>query len=563
MLVRAGYIDKLATGIFSYLPLAWRSLRKIEQILREEIDAIGGQELSMPVVHPAEAWQRTGRWYEIDDSMVRFKDRRGHDMALAMTHEEIVGQLAGSFIRSYRQLPQLIYQIQTKFRDEARARGGLIRVREFVMKDSYSLDVDEAGLAKQYAAHYHAYFRIGLRVGLPLIAVGSDVGMMGGNQAHEFMYLTDIGEDTLVISDSGQYAANQEAAVFAKPPFDGGPAQPIARVETPGVETIEALAAFLSISPMQTAKAVFQVASFAKGKPDHLIVALIRGDLEVNLTMLRNRIGALAIRAAQVDEILEKGAVPGYGSAIGVNRANVIVVADDSIAEATNLVAGANEAGWHLTGTNYGRDFTADIVANIAQAREGDICATGNEKLTLRRGVEVGNIFQLGTKYTEANKAYFMAENGESRPIVMGSYGIGVGRLLGCAAEEHHEDKGLKLPISIAPFHVALISLCRKTENAERAESLYQDLLGAKVEVLFDDRDATAGVKFADADLRGLPLRVLISDRSLGEGMVEVQRRSDDEREMVPIDQAVGFLQSKIADLFAEIAATLNAAPYL
>ena len=563
LLVRAGFVDKLAAGIFSYLPLAWRSLRKIEQILREEMDAIGGQELNMPVVHPAEAWQRTGRWYEIDDSMVRFKDRRGHDMALAMTHEEIVGALAASYIRSYRQLPQLVYQIQTKFRDEARARGGLIRVREFVMKDSYSLDVSEAGLIAQYANHYHAYLRIGRRVSLPLVAVGSDVGMMGGSQAHEFMYVTPIGEDTLVISESGDYAANQEAAVFQKTAFDGGAPQPLSEVETPDVETIEALAAFLDVSPMQTAKAVFQMGTFSGERAERLVIALIRGDMDVNLTMLRNRAGALALRPARADEILAVGSVPGYGSAIGINRTECLVVADDSIVETSNLVAGANKAGWHLRNTNYGRDFEADVVGNIAEAKEGDVSVTRNDRLTLVRGVEVGNIFQLGTKYTEVNKAYFTDENGTSKAIVMGSYGIGVGRLLGCVAEEHRDEGGLKWPISIAPFHIALLSLCTKEENIKIAESFYQRLLEENIEVLFDDRELRAGVKFADADLRGLPLQVVISDRSLAEGKVEVKRRANGAREMIDLSEAVEALQHIINSLFAEINETLGDVPVL
>ncbi len=552
LLVRAGYIDKLSAGIFSYLPLAWRSIRKIEQILREEMDAIGGQELSMPVVHPAEPWQRTGRWYDIDDSMVRFKDRKGHDMALAMTHEEIVGELAASHIRSVKNLPQLIYQIQTKFRDEARPRGGLIRVREFIMKDSYSLDTDEEGLRTQYARHYTAYMRIGARVGLPLVAVGSDVGMMGGKLAHEFIYLTPIGEDTIILSESGDYAANREAAVFAKPKFDGGTSLPLSEIETPGTETIADLADFLKISPMQTAKALFQVATFAGETPSKVVVALIRGDLEVNLTMLRNRLGALEIRPAVADEIASIGAVAGYGSAIGIQREGTLVIVDDSVAETSNLVAGANKAGYHLLNTNYGRDFAADIVGNIADAQEGFESLLGG-RLVEKRGVEVGNIFQLGTKYTEANKVYVTLESGESVPVVMGSYGIGVGRVLACAAEEYHDEQGLKLPISIAPYHVALVSLCRDEANVKKAEAFYLELMGAGVEVLFDDRPTTAGVKFADADLRGLPIQVIISDRSLSTDSVEVKLRSNGSRTVVPYAEVVDFLKKTIQGMFAEL----------
>jgi len=330
-------------------------------------------------------------------------------------------------------------------------------------------------------------------------------------------------------------------------------------VETPHTTTIAALASFLNVSTRQTAKAVFQVGSLAGDKPDQLVLALIRGDMEVNLIKLRNLAGVLALRPAQVEEILAIGAVPGYGSAIGIDRTNVIVVADTSIADQTNLVAGANKEGWHLTGTNYGRDFTADAVGDIAEAQDGDLSVISGDRLTLRRGVEVGNIFQLGTKYTEANKAYYTDENGEAKPILMGSYGIGVGRLLACVAEEHLDAKGLCFPISIAPYHVSLISLCR---NPERPEALYKEMLEAGIEVLFDDCESSAGVKFADSELRGLPIQVVISERSLKGGNVEVILRKDGSRELVPVEGAVAALKSVISSMFADIQTVLADARY-
>jgi prolyl-tRNA synthetase len=561
LLLRAGYVRQLAAGIFSYLPLAQRSLKKIEQILREEMDRIGGQELSLPVVHPAELWQQTGRWTAIGQEMVRFKDRRDHDMLLAMTHEEVVAALAASEIRSYRQLPQLVYQIQTKFRDEARPRGGLIRVREFVMKDSYSLDRDEAGLRRQYAAHYHAYFRIGARAALPLIAVGSDVGMMGGKVAHEFMYLTPVGEDTLVRCPGCGYSANHEVARFVKEPFDGGAPRPVEKVATPGKQTIEDLAAFLGVDPRQTLKVVFFVANYGSDKPAKLVVAAVRGDMEVNQTQVTNLARANTTRPARPEEVAAAGLVPGYGSPVGLAPGKAVVVVDDLVAGATNLVAGANEADHHLRNVCPDRDFKPDVVGHIALAREGAPCANCGKPLNLARGVEVGNIFQLGTRYTVPLDALFNDEDGQRKPIVMGSYGIGVGRLLACVAEEHRDEYGLALPVSVAPYQVNLVSLARKEETRTAAERLYADLQAAGVEVLYDDRDTTPGVKFAEADLRGMPLRLTVSDRSLTKGGVELKRRRVKEFTLVPLAEAVAATRREIQAQHDEIAAGVAKAP--
>ena len=562
LLLRAGYIRQLAAGIYSYLPLAWRSLRKIEQILREEMDRIDGQELSMPVVHPAELWQATGRWYDIDDTMARFVDRRGRDMLLAMTHEESVAFHAASEIRSYRQLPAMIYHMQTKFRDELRSRGGLIRVREFTMKDSYSLDRDAEGLAAQYDAHYEAYGRIGRRCGLPLTAVQSDVGMMGGKIAHEFMYVSPIGEDSLALCDGCGYAANREVADFRLDPVPGEPAE-IERVHTPGAKTIAELAEMLEISPERTAKMVFYTGTFASDGPDSagddgepaektekLVAAIVRGDLEANPISVQQIAGALDLRPASEEEIEAAGMVPGFASPMGLEPGAAVVVVDSFVAESPNLVLGANERDYHLRNVCCGRDYEPDAVGRLAAAEEGLPCAQCGEPLRMARGVEVGNIFQLGTRYSEGLGALYTDEDGTERPIWMGSYGIGLGRLLACVAEEYRDDNGLMLPASVAPYHVSLVSLARSDEAHAEAEALFGTLVGAGVEVLFDDRrDQSAGVKLNDADLRGLPMRLIVGEKSLAAGGAEFTRRGESEREIVPLGEVVDRVRSEVATL--------------
>lgn len=551
LLLRAGYIRPLAAGIFSYLPLARRALNKIENIIREEMDAIGGQEITMPVVHPADIWKETQRWFQIGSELTRFHDRAKRDMVLAMTHEEVVTDLARREIRSYRQLPRLIYQIQTKWRDEPRPRAGLIRVREFAMKDSYSLDADVMGLDKQYRAHYHAYFRIYTRCGLPVVAVKSDVGMMGGSQAHEFMYITSIGEDTLFLCNHCGYSANREVASFQKPLAPPQALFTVEKIETPNTTTIEALADFLKVDKSRTAKAVFMVATITEGESDieRFVLVIVRGDMEVNETKLANSVRAKAMRPAREEEILAVGAVPGYGSAIGV-KPDTLVVVDDAVINSPNLVAGANEAGYHLKNVNYGRDYTATITADIVAAQEGDPCPLCGSPLHTVRGVEVGNIFKLGTRYTAAMGATFLDQNGEAKPIIMGSYGIGVGRLLACISEECHDENGLQLPVSIAPYHLHLVAL---PGGEEQAEKLYKELTHAGIETLYDDRDERAGVKFNDADLIGLPLRVTVSKRSMENGGVEFKRRDATTQEVVALDDLITRAQSELAAMHEAI----------
>jgi prolyl-tRNA synthetase len=541
LLLRAGFIRQLAAGVFSYLPLAKRSIGKIEAILREEMGAVGGQEVSMPVVQPADVWKRSGRYTATGRELIKLHDRRDREMVLAMTHEEIVAGLAASEVDSYQRLPRLVYQIQTKFRDDARPRAGLIRAREFTMKDAYSLDRDEVGLDEQYENLYEAYFRIFARCGLPAIAVGSDVGMMGGSMAHEFMYPSPIGEDTILICDDCGYTANRQVARFRKPlPEDEEPRE-IEKIATPDVDTIEALARSLGIPESHMAKAVFMVATIEDS--ERFVFAVVRGDMETNETKLANAVGAGELRPALPQEIRAIGAEPGYGSPIGVDDA--LVVVDDAIPASPNLVAGANEEGYHFLNVNHGRDFEADVVSDIALAEEGVPCPDCGSPMRAERGIEVGNTFKLGTRYSEALGATFLDRDGEHRPVVMGCYGIGVGRLLACIAEEHHDEDGLIWPISVAPYQVYLIA----GEVGEMADGLYESLVSAGIEVLYDDRRESLGARFKDADLIGIPLRLTLTPRSLQGGGVEIKGRSEAESYIVSTEEAAPVVRGEIADL--------------
>lgn len=550
LLLRAGFVRQQAAGIFSYLHLGYRTLQKLETIMRQEIDGLGGQEMLMPLVHPAAVWQESKRWYEIDDEMGRFQDKNGRDMVLALSHEEIVTDLARREIQSYRQLPRLVYHIQLKWRDDPRPRAGLIRAREFTMLDSYTLDADDAGLDKQYWAHYEAYFRIYGRCALPVIAVESDVGMMGGTLAHEYMYLAPIGEDTLLLCAACDYKANRQIATFRKTAVPDEPILPVEKVATPEAKTIEALAQFLGVPKSKTAKAVFMTATVKEGqaKSEKLIFAVVRGDMELNETKLANAVRAQALRPSTEEEIRAVGAVPGYASPIGLS--GIMVVVDDAAAAAPNLVAGANEAGYHLKNVNHGRDYTADIITDIAAAADGDACPHCGERLTAVRGVEVGNIFKLGTRYTETMGATYLDEQGVARPIIMGSYGVGVTRVLACLAEHHHDEQGLIWPITVAPYQVHLVVL---RGGEDTAVALYHQLQQAGVEVLFDDRDESPGVKFNDADLIGLPIRLTVSGRSLQNGGVECKLRRAAERTIIPLADVVSQVQAMIAELRQEV----------
>lgn len=548
-LLRAGYIHQLGAGIFSLLPLGLRTIRNIERIIREEMDAIGGQEIQMPVVNPADIWKETGRYYSIDKELSRFNDRVGREMVLAMTHEEAVSDIARAQIDSYKRLPSMVYQIQTKWRDDPRPRAGLIRVREFTMKDSYTFDKDHEGLVKQYEAHYKAYFRIFGRCGLPVIAVGSDSGMMGGKVAHEYMYLSPIGEDTIIICGSCGLTANRQVATFRKESFPEQPAE-ITEVKTPDTKTIEALAEFLQVPASKTAKAVFYMGTYTDEdgtEMEKLITAVIRGDLNVEDAKVQRAAQANRLRPAHDEEILAAGMVPGYGSPIGAQ--SDIVVVDESAAHSNNLVAGANKDGYHLLHTNFERDYTG-TVADIASAGEGHACSECGHPLAVQKGVEVGNIFQLGTRYSETMGCYFQTEDGKREPVIMGSYGIGVGRLLACVAEEYAGESGMSLPVTIAPYQVHLVSLVK---DSEIPDGLYEQLLSEGIDVLYDDRKGSAGVKFNDADLIGIPIRITIGNRGLKENSAEVAVASEPEKRMIGLDSIITEIKSIISSRISQL----------
>lgn len=545
LMLRAGMIRPLAAGIYSYLPLGWRVLRKIEAIIREEMDAIGGQELSLPVVNPAEVWIATGR-YDAPapgPALVRFKDRAGRPMVLAMTHEEVVADLLRREIHSYRQLPLMVYHIQTKFRDEPRPRGGLLRAREFTMKDAYSCHADSASLDEYYPRMYQAYTNIFRRCGVETIAVEADTGIMGGAISHEFMIVNEEGEDTLILCPGCGYAANAEKAIFALPPQEREPEQPIEEVATPGCDTIQSVAEYVGVPTRQTLKAVFYTTSDGQ-----VIFVVIRGDLEVNEVKLSNVLGGTGLEPASDEALCEAGIVAGYASPVGY-KGSARVIADQSITAGSNFVVGANKEGYHLKNVNYPRDFTADMVVDIALARAGDACAKCGRALTAVRGIELGHLFKLGTKYSEAVGATYLDPNGQARPIVMGSYGIGTGRLMAAIVEQHHDEKGIVWPASVAPFQIHLVALStNEPEVVEQAEILYRELEEHGYEVLYDDRDETAGVKFNDADLIGIPWRLTISRRTLTQDGIELKRRDEAREQLVKRD-----------DLFAKLDAMLRA----
>ncbi len=545
LLLRAGYLRQLGAGIYSLLPLGFRVNQRVEQVIREELNAIGGQEMEMPVVHPADLWKESGRWYEIGPEMARFKDRGERDMVLAMTHEEVVADLLRDIVRSYRQLPIIIYHFQTKFRDEPRSRGGLIRVREFVMKDSYSCDRDEAGLDAAYWAHHRAYSRIFERLGLDAIPVSSDVGMMGGSLAHEFMVLNPAGEDVLVICEACGYAANRQIAPTVARDPDAEELLPTEEVATPDATTIDALAVFLGVAASRTAKATFFVTGDGR-----FVVAIVRGDYDVNETKLVNAIKATGgLRPAQVEEITARGMEAGYGSPIGARDA--VIVVDELAARSPNLVAGANRPGYHLRNVNVPRDFTPDIVTDIASVREGDACPECGKPVVLRNGIEIGNIFKLGTKYTVALGAEYLGEDGERHPIVMGSYGIGLGRNVACVVEAHHDEKGIAWPAEVAPYPAHLVALGggREPKVTEVAETLYEAAAagGPDREILYDDRDDSPGVKLTDAELLGMPWILTVSPRSLKAGGIEVTNRATGERCVRSIEEVTAFLTGRAA----------------
>lgn len=550
LLQRAGFIKPLASGIYTQMPLGWRVSKKIMDIFRLEMDALGCQEMAMPILNPAEIWQQTGRWDSVGPALVKWKDRNQRDMALAMTHEESLSDILKTELESYKQLPILVYHIQTKVRDEPRPRGGLIRVREFIMKDAYSVHVDQADIDRFYPGMVQAYRNIYAACDLDIVEVEADPGMMGGSDSHEFMVLSESGEDSIFISSDGTYSVNGERAVFDK---GTPPREELAEIEevyTPNCKTIAQVADFLGVPQTRTVKAVFYI---AENETQDFIFVLIRGDLPVNEVKLGNALGGLRFRAATEEEIAAVGAVPGYGTPIGLNKdlgkgRKIIIVADDSAVNFPNLVSGANKEEYHFKNTNAHRDYEPDIVTDIALAQHGDKCVDSEAVLELHRGIEAGHCFKLGKRYSEPMGLTYLDENGKAQAPVMGSYGIGVGRLMAAIVEQHHDEHGIIWPESVTPFDIHLVSLAKRVEDevGQEAEALYQELEEVGFDVLFDDRKESPGVKFADADLIGIPWRITISARSLKNGGVEVKRRSEPEREIMSLDDIVDYLLDEI-----------------
>ena len=543
LMIRAGYMKLVANGIWSLAMPAKRIARKIENIIREEMDAVDGQECMFPVVMPREMWDESGRYSSIGDEMVRFKDRNGRDYVLGMTHEEAAVQFARDAVNSYQQLPFMIYQIQTKFRDEGRARGGLIRVREFTMKDAYSFHISQEDLEKYYIRVYDAYNRIFKRIGMRnFISVLSDSGMMGGAVSHEFMLLTDIGEDTLVICPECDYKSNMEVARCMPEAYPEEEPQAIEEVYTGDAKEIAEVTAYLGDIP--ASKTVKAVCYNIKGDAVRTVLCFIRGDLEVNEAKLKKIVRAEVVPANLADSAL----VAGNIGPVGLKADNVTVVVDASLKGAVNMVTGANKDGYHLKNVCEGRDFKASD-ADIAKVREGARCPVCGAPLTVKNGIEIGNIFQLGTKYTASMGMTVLNKEGKAVNPIMGCYGIGIGRAIASVAEERADDKGLNWPMSIAPWHVYLCALrVDDSEVRAKAEALYNDMRSAGIEVIYDDREASPGFKFSDCDLMGIPLRVVVSPRSLAAGEVELQSRESGERKNMPYVGCVEEIGKIIAE---------------
>lgn len=540
LMVRAGMIRKLAAGIYNYLPLGLRSIRKVENIVREEMNRAGAIELLMPAVLPAEPWIESARWDYYGKELLRFKDRAERDFCLGPTHEEIITDIVRKEIRSYKQLPVNFYQIQTKFRDEIRPRFGIMRAREFIMKDAYSFDVSDEKADRSYQAMYDAYVRIFERCGLEFSVVAADSGNIGGSFSHEFMVTADTGEDVIMSSTEADYSANLELAKIgvSEDEREGLRTtlglEEISEVHTPGLKTVEDVAQLLKVKPEKLIKTL--IVRTEAGP----VVSLVRGDAELSLTKLRNFLGCDVAELADPQTISEVSGGPlGFSGPVGLKRKNVKVVADKSVRNIKNAVTGANKADYHITGVNPGRDFEADFYTDIRVAREGDQCPV-SEKGVLRasRGIEVGHIFKLGTKYSEALGAVYVDESGTEKPLIMGCYGIGIGRTVAAAIEQNNDEYGIKFPVPLAPFEVSVLPINTKQQDVkEAAEKIYIELLDTGADVLIDDRVETAGVKFKDSDLMGIPVQITVGRRNLQEDTVEIKNRNSGKRTRVTVGE--------------------------
>lgn len=546
LLVRGGFIRKLTSGMYTYLPLGFRALQKVIGIVREEMNRAGAQEILMPMVQPGDLWQESGRWKKYGPELLRFRDRHDRDYCLGPTHEEVVTDIARRELQSYRQLPINLYQIQTKFRDEIRPRFGLMRGREFVMKDAYSFDVDDAGASRSYEIMHRAYSRIFARCGLEFRAVEADTGTIGGSYSHEFMVLAETGEDTLVICDACAYAANVEKAAIV--PLDeaapDGAQQALARVATPGMKQVDKVAECLKVRPSDVIKTMIYLAD---GKP---VAALVRGDREVQTVKLKNLLDANEVEALTEEQVWQQTRLPvGY---LGPMDLDIAVVADQEVMRMVDAVAGANEKGFHCTGVNPGRDFQPDVVGDLRQIAADDRCPVCGGSLRLKEGIEVGHIFKLGTNYSEAMAATFQDSDGQEKPFIMGCYGIGVSRVVAAAIEQNHDAKGIIFPVPLAPFQVIVLNLGPKDETFCRvAEGLYNDLRAQGLDVLYDDRDERPGSKFNDADLLGIPFRLTVGKTYEKEGKVELRSRRTGETELLPLDGAVAHIAGLVRQALA------------
>jgi prolyl-tRNA synthetase len=541
LMLRAGMIRKVAAGVYTYLPLGLRVIRKIEQIVREEMNRAGAQELLMPIASPAELWRETGRWEYYGKELFRFKDRHEREFCLGPTHEEVITDLFRREVRSYRQLPLNFYQIQTKFRDEIRPRFGLMRGREFIMKDAYSFDVDEAGARLSYQKMYDAYNRVFSRCGLTFRPVEADTGLIGGSSSHEFMVLADTGEETVVYSETGSYAANVERAEVA-PPTDTDPSalRPLTAVATPNRRTIEEVTQFLKVAPRQLVKTLL----YATDRED--VAVLVRGDHEVNEIKVKRLFGVTQLELAGPEKVRAlTGAPVGFAGPVGLK--GIKILADQAVRTMRNFVVGANQADTHFVDANIGRDFPVDLFGDLRNAQAGDQSPRGDGTLQVAKGIEVGHVFMLGTKYSQAMSATFLDTQGKELPAVMGCYGIGVGRTAAASIEQNHDAKGIIWPVPIAPFHVHLLPLSQSQPVVDLADRLYHALNEAGIEVLWDDRDERAGVKFNDADLIGAPLHLVLGEKSLARGEVELKTRKTGQTTRVAPDRVVAAIRDLLA----------------
>ena len=542
LLLRTGMIRKLASGIYGFMPLGWRTLHKIENIIREEMDKSGAQEILMSAIQPAELWEESGRWSAYGPELWRIKDRNGRDFCLGPTHEEIFTDIVRDGVSSYRQLPLNLYQIQHKYRDEARPRFGLMRSREFIMKDAYSFDKDQEGLDKSYDDMYDTYTRIFTRCGLTFRPVEADSGAIGGNASHEFTALSEVGESDIAYCESCSMAANVEKAVCrdAEPSPESEAMLELHEVHTPGTKTIEELASFLNIDKKNTIKALLFEKYDEDGKADGYVAAFVRGERDLNMIKLVNALKIPEHAIAFADESkLEAaiGAVGGFTGPIGLH--DCMIVVDSELVGLKNLCAGACKPDHHILNVNYGRDYEGDIVTDLKVLKEGDPCPVCGAPIKHTRGIEVGQVFKLGTKYSEAMNAIYKDENQQDHPLVMGCYGIGVSRTLAAVIEQHHDEDGIIWPVSVAPYHVIVTLVKPKDETQSKlAEDIYQRLLTAGVEAVIDDRDERPGVKFKDADLLGFPIRITVGKRA-GEGIVEYKLRRDSEKTEISVEEAI------------------------